>query len=124
MNSTEMKNSSLKLVITIVDYDIGSRAIALCENCGAYHNFCHLGYGTANSTILDYLGLGETRKLVIFTILKSADVPHLMSELDKKLSLSRPGGGITFAVPVDSVGGIKTLKMFLGNLSCTEEEKK
>ena len=122
MNAIPPKSSMLKLLITIVDYNAGARAIEICERCGALHSYCHLGYGTANSTILDYLGLGETRKLIIFTIVKNSICANLMNELDEKLKLSRPGGGITFAIPIDSIGGLKTLKLFLSNLSCEEEK--
>lgn len=121
MNTNIPKSSTLKLLITIVDYNVGARAIEICESCGATHSYCHLGYGTANSTILDYLGLGETRKLIVFTIVKNCIVEFLMKELDEKLKLSRPGGGITFAIPIDSIGGVKALKLFLANLNREEE---
>ena len=62
-----MEQHLIKLLITIVDRGKGAKAAALYRSEHLYFNYICLGLGTANSEILDYFGLSETQKDVVFT---------------------------------------------------------
>ncbi|QDR81413.1 P-II family nitrogen regulator [Sporomusa termitida] len=68
-----------------------------------YETFCSLvthGKGTANSKILNYLGLGESEKVVFFSILPTNTAWEIMDKIDEKLEMKKPGNGILFITQV------------------------
>ena len=64
-----------------------------------------LGEGTANSAILDYLGLEATEKAVL--LLAAPRSGRLVRKAARELWLDVPGRGILMAVPISSVGGAR-----------------
>ena len=50
-----------------MDRGRGAKAVDLFKSAGLPFHYACLGHGTANSDILDYLGLGETQKDVLLT---------------------------------------------------------
>lgn len=68
------------------------------------------GRGTATTEILDYLGLEDTEKSVLFCV-----APHsqrMVRQAAKELWLDVPGRGILMTIPITSIGGI-TAKDYL-----------
>ena len=63
------EQSRIKLMVTILDRGRGARAVELFAGAGIRQHYATPGRGTANSDILDYLGLGETEKDVLLTLL-------------------------------------------------------
>ena len=121
-----MSNEPVKisLIITIVNRGRGEKAAEIAGRYGGLFNLCMLGRGTADSVLLDYLGLGETEKDVMLSALASAKAPLLLSELSAGLELARNGNGIAFTIPASSVGGPKTMHFLAGRdtEACEEEE--
>ena len=68
-----------------------------------------LGMGTANSTILNYLGLEASEKAVYLAFITKETWKTLRIDLYKKLQIDLPGHGIAFLVPLSSIGGKKAL---------------
>ena len=63
------------------------------------------GHGTADSSLLDYLGLGETEKDIILGGIETVRARPLLQKLKQEFSMERAGGGIAFSIPIVSVGG-------------------
>lgn len=80
--------------------------------------------GTANSQILDYMGIGESGKLVYFSILPESRALELLRSMNKLMRLYIPGNGIAYTVPLSSFAGALALKYLTGNdqLGPKEEE--
>ena len=89
------EQSRIKLMVTILDRGRGARAVELFAGAGIRQHYATPGRGTANSDILDYLGLGETEKDVLLTLLPEHAVPPLAT----------PGKGILFTMPLSAVSG-------------------
>ena len=68
-----------------------------------------LGMGTANSTILNYLGLEASEKAVYFAFVTKDTWKTLRIDLYTKLQIDLPGHGIAFLIPLSSIGGKKAL---------------
>lgn len=68
-----------------------------------------LGAGTANSAILDYLGMEATEKALYFAFVTQDTWKHLKKELYSKMKIDIPGRGIAFLIPLSSIGGKRTL---------------
>lgn len=72
--------------------------------------FSTLGEGTANSAILDYLGMEATEKALYFAFVTPDVWKHLKRELYTKVKIDIPGRGIAFLIPLSSIGGKRALK--------------
>ncbi|HML46478.1 MAG TPA: P-II family nitrogen regulator [Clostridia bacterium] len=83
-------------------------------------NFCVLGKGTASREILNYLGIGETEKIVCLSILQASHAKDLIHKLKTAMRIDKPGA-IAFTIPLRSIGGISSLQALLRG--ATEESK-
>ena len=114
---------SLYLMTTIVDRKIVKRYMELYQENNLNVMFLSLGYGTAVSEVLDYLGLDSTEKAVAFSVVEENYWFTLKKQLQKKLQIDAPGGGIAFIIPLSSIGGKKTLQFLLEQEEYEKEEE-
>lgn len=106
---------NLYLMTTIVERkDIGRYIDLFKEND---MNVLHmtLGFGTAANEVLDYLGLESREKAVAYAVLMEETWIKVKKQLEKKLKIDAPGGGISFITPLSSVGGKKILNYLIQN---------
>ena len=104
---------SLYLMTTIVDRKIVNKYVDLYRENNLNVMFVTLGLGTASNDILDYLGLDNPEKAVAFSIIEENSWLEIKKQLQKKLKIDAPGGGIAFITPLSSIGGKKTLQFLL-----------
>ena len=95
----------IRLMVIILDRGKGARAAELFASYGLPLHYGTPGRGTANSELLDYLGLGETEKDVVFSLVPGCTIPGLLQAAGEKLQLPTPGKGILFTIPLSAVGG-------------------
>lgn len=121
MDEPGIARKRIKLLMTIVDRGKGKKVIETCnEACKSFH-LSFMGRGTANSEILDYLGLGETEKDIIMSVIREECLADVMQALQQKMRLDIPGNGIGFTIPITSVGGPVTLQVISGTPESLEE---
>ncbi len=113
----------LYAMITIVDRKVGKKYLELYQKNEQHVSFASLGAGTASSDILDYLGLDAAEKLVVFSIQEEGSWFHIKKQLQQKLKIDAPGGGIAFIVPLSSIGGKKALQFLLESRDYQKEEE-
>ena len=113
---------SLNLMTTIVDRKILNRYMELYQDNELHVAFLSLGYGTASNEILDYLGLESNQKAVSFSIVEEKTWLTVKRQLEKKLKIDAPGGGIAFTIPLSSIGGMKQLQFLLETQEYQKEE--
>ena len=95
----------IRLMVIILDRGKGARAAELFASYGLPLHYGTPGRGTANSELLDYLGLGETEKDVAFSLVPGCTIPGLLQAAGEKLQLATPGKGILFTIPLSAVSG-------------------
>ena len=95
----------IRLMVIILDRGKGARAAELFASYGLPLHYGTPGRGTANSELLDYLGLGETEKDVVFSLVPGCTIPVLLQAAGEKLQLATPGKGILFTIPLSAVSG-------------------
>ncbi|MBQ7873616.1 MAG: P-II family nitrogen regulator [Oscillospiraceae bacterium] len=106
VNSSER----LDIIVTIVSKGKGEGVVDIARESGALVNIiCH-GRGTAPSSILEMLGLGATEKEVVLSFTKDEKSEELLEKISKGLEFAKPGHGIAFTVPLQSVAGIMAFK--------------
>lgn len=104
----------LKLLVTVVNR---SKAEFYMDFLTAYEvNFqtSVLGQGTAHSDMLYLLGLEDSDKSVIFSILREDKAQEAMHALEDKFHTLKNGKGIAFTIPLSSVIGVAIYR-FLSN---------
>lgn len=104
----------LKMLITIVDRSKGQIAVDILLKNGVLFHRIVLGRGTAKSEMLDLLGIGDTPKDIIFSVLPEIRVEQALAKLRNTLQFDNPGHGISFSIPIGSVAGQRTLKHLCG----------
>lgn len=82
-----------------------------------------LGAGTASSEMLDYFGMESREKIVIFTVVTQESWRRVKRQMEEKLNIDVPGTGISFIVPVSSVGGGKAFRYLLAGQAYIKEEE-
>ena len=109
----------MDLVFTIVSRGKGEAVLDVFrENRVLQNVICH-GHGTAPSSILEVLGLGATDKDIVLSFIKAENSKKVIEQISRKLEFSKPGHGIAFTVPLESIAGIMSFKMLTADL--TEE---
>ena len=111
INDTAIKK--LKLLVTVVDKSKGEFYLDTISQFEVNCQMAMNGLGTANSDIMDMLGL-NLHKAVILSIVREDKVEAILHCLEDKFSTIKNGKGISFAVPLSSVIGVN-LYQFLSN---------
>ena len=93
----------LQVLITVVDRGKGDKMARLYERAGVKTQLMCLGFGTAKSEILEYLGLGDLEKEILFSAAPRAAIQTGLEKLRGELPFSRPGGGVACSVTFSSV---------------------
>ena len=114
---------NLYLMTTIVDRKIVNKYIELYQENNLHVMYLTLGFGTAANEVLDYLGLDSTEKAVAYSVLEESSWENIKKQLQKKLQIDAPGGGIAFTIPLSSIGGKKTLQFLLESQDYKKEEE-
>lgn len=106
VNSSER----IDVIFTIVSEGKAENVVDVVRENGILLNIiCH-GRGTATSGILEMLGLGSTEKDIILSFVKDEKSDEIIGKISKKLEFEKPGRGIAFTVPLQSVAGIMAFK--------------
>ncbi len=108
---------------TIVDRKIVNKYIELYQDNNLHVMYLTLGSGTAANEVLDYFGLDSTEKAVAYSVLEAESWESIKKQLQKKLQIDAPGGGIAFTIPLSSIGGKKTLQFLLESQDYKKEEE-
>lgn len=93
----------IKLIVTITRRGEGSKMVDYYKRNKLHYDFICLGMGTATSEILDYLGLEETEKDVVLTMVPESKIPSVLKGITNHFQLDKPGKGIVFTIPLSSV---------------------
>ena len=114
---------NIYLMTTIIDRSIIKKYYELFQENNLNVLFGFLGSGTASSEVLDYLGLDGAEKAVVFSVVEEHTWIATKKGLEKKLKIDAPGGGISFIMPLSSVGGKKALQFLIESEDYQKEEE-
>ncbi len=92
----------MKLLICIVPHDKGDMVSQVTRTAGAPGGTLILGRGTARNQWLDLLGLADTRKELLYTLVPADQLPVIQDSLREKCNLQKKGFGIMFSMDVQS----------------------
>ena len=118
------KNSGvkkLKVLITVVNRSKSMFYLDLIEQYEVNMQMVLFGQGTANSEMLNLLGLAETDKAVIISVVKEEKVKDILETLAEKFEKVKNGKGIAYTIPMKSIIGVSVYQ-FLSNNSTNIKE--
>ena len=95
-----------KLLVSIVNRGDDERMAQLLNDFSVALTFSCQGMGTARSTVLHYLGIGTSEKMVMFSLIPESDEGAILEEISNKMLLYLVGRGISFTVPLSAVSEI------------------
>lgn len=98
-----MITSPVKWMITIVNRGYGEKIAELCSKCGFMLMYDVYGHGTASSEIMDYLGLDEPEKDILFSLGSNEMIKKAYDLIEREHSLEGNGKGISFTIPMTSM---------------------
>ena len=120
-NQSDVKK--LKLLITVVNR---RKAEFFTDFLAGYEvNFqtSVLAQGTARSDTLHLLGLEDTDRSVIFSLIREDRAEEALRGLEEKFHTLRGGKGVAFTVPLTSVIGVAIYRFLSNNRAFVSEEK-
>lgn len=101
--------SELSMMVTITTRKLTQKFINFYNEMDLPVSFITLGNGTASSEILDYFGLDGSEKSVLFHVVTDKKWKETKRQLRLKMNIDVPGVGISFLIPLSSIGGMKAL---------------
>ena len=103
----------LKLLFTVVDKSKAEFYLDVLSQFEVNFQMATGGKGTANSELINMLGL-NIQKAVLISVVREDMVKPIMNCLEDKFETIKNGKGIAFAVPMSSVIGVN-IYQFLSN---------
>ena len=104
----------LKILVTVVNRSKTEFYMDLLTSFEVNFQTAVLGQGTAHSEMLYMLGLEDSDKGVIFSVIREDKVQEAMHALEDKFHALKNGKGIAFTIPMSSVIGVAIYR-FLSN---------
>ena len=78
--------------------------------------------GTAQNKTLDLLGIEKTEKTMLLSILGQQQTKDVLRTLPDQMEIDIPGRGIGLIIPVNSMGGIRSMQALTGSTEAEERE--
>ena len=104
----------LKLLFTVVNRSKAEFYVDLLQNFEVNMQTVLSASGTASTETLRYLGLSDTEKSVILSVIREDKIKDAMSALEEKFKTVKNGKGIAYTVPMTSTIGV-AIYQFLSN---------
>lgn len=104
----------LKILITIVERSKADFYLDMLEGYEVNLQMVSFGRGTASTEMMQYLGLTQSGKAVIFSVVQEDKIKRILADYEDKYFKTKNGKGIAFTVPISSVIGVM-IYQFLSN---------
>lgn len=113
----------LELMVTVVNRNKTEFYADLIQSFDVNMQVIALAEGTADANTLRYLGLSNSDKSVIFSVIQENKLQDAMYVLGEKFKTVRGGNGIAFTIPFTSVIGTLLYGFLSNNKTIVKEEK-
>lgn len=119
----ELAPQKLKLLITIVPRSKGEFYTDLLQSFEVNLQYAATGNGTADSDLLHLMGLDNSEKRVIFSLVRDDRAGEALAALDEKFKTIRNGKGIAFTVPLTGMIGTSVYQFLCNHRRTAREEE-
>lgn len=122
-NKNTVQQNRLKLLVTIVGRQKAEYYIDLIQSLDVNMQCVLVARGTANQSTLELLGLSDSDKVVILSVIQENKVSEVIPVLEDKFNSIKGGKGVAWTISLTSVIG-KLIYGFLSNNRETVKENK
>lgn len=113
----------LKLMVTVVARNKTEFFADLIQSFEVNMQMILMGNGTANEKMLDLLGLANSDKSVILSVIQESKIPDALHTLEEKFNTIKGGKGIACTVSLSSVIGTLIYGFLSNNKMAVKENK-
>ena len=114
----------IKMLITVVDRSKSIFYVDLLEQFEVNVQMVLYGRGTANSQMLNLLGIAETDKAIILSFIREDKIKDAMDTLSEKFKTVKNGKGIAYTISLDSIIGVSIYQLLSNDRTVKEGGKK
>lgn len=118
-----VKSNRLELLVTIVARNKAEYYMDLIQSFEVNMQFLALAQGTADAKMLGVLGLTDSEKAVIFSVIQENKLRGALDALDEKFKTIKNGKGIAYTIPLTSVIGTLIYGFLSNNRMAVKETK-
>ena len=93
-------------VFSIVDYSKSDEMANVYSIAKTPVSISTHGQGCADSSVFEYLGFGENKKSITISLMSAERANYLFELAEEKMSISKPGKGIMFTIPLTSATAV------------------
>ena len=122
-SNSKVSADKLELLITVVNRQKAEFYTDLLQAFDVNMQMTVRARGTASGQALQLLGLEDSPKSVIFSVIREDKLPDALTLLGYKFRTIKDGAGVAYTVPLTSVIGV-ALFGFLSNNAKTVKESK
>ena len=113
--STELNHKKLKILITVVNRNKTEFYMDLLQNYQINFQTSVLAQGTAKSETLSLLGLEDSDKSVIFSVIREDRATEALQAIEDRFHKLKKAKGIAFTIPMSSVIGVAIYRFLSDN---------
>ena len=106
----------LKILVTIVERSKADFYLDTLEGYDVNLQTVIYGKGTAPTEMLQYLGLSQLGKAVIFSVVQEDNIKRILADYEDKYFKTKNGKGIAFTIPISSVIGVMVYQFLSNNV--------
>ena len=104
----------LKLLVTVVNREKAEFYVDFIQSFEVNFQTAMAAQGTASQETLRLLGLGESNKTVIFSVIREDMCDRALAALSQKFKTIKNGKGIAYTIPMTGTIGV-AIYQFLSN---------
>ena len=104
----------LKLLVTVINREKAEFYMDFIQSFEVNFQTSMAAHGTASQETLRLLGLGESNKTVIFSVIREDMCDKALSALEQKFKTIKNGKGIAYTIPMTGTIGVAIYR-FLSN---------
>lgn len=114
-NDTPLAPQKLKLLLTVVNREKAEFYTDFLQTFEVNMQLTLAASGTASTETLSLLGLSDTEKSVIISVIKEEKAPLALAALEEKFRTIKRGKGIAYTIPMTGTIGV-AIYQFLANM--------
>ena len=105
----------LKILVTIVNREKADFYMDLLQSFEINMQFRSAAEGTAGTDVLQMMGLADSEKAVIFSVIREDMVKSALEALEERFHSVKGGKGIAYTVPMSGMIGVSLYQFFCNN---------
>ena len=122
-NPNTVTSNRLEMLVTVVGRNKAEYYVDLIQSFDVNMQVMVLADGTADAKTMRYLGLTDSGKSVIFSVIQENKLPDALHTLEEKFNTVKGGKGIAFTIPLSSVIGTLLFGFLSNNKTVVKENK-